>query len=140
MNLENRVERLEHQNRKLKLAFLVVSICFGLIFVLGSTASNEHPSELRCRSLRVVSEEGKTMILLDGHEGCGEIGLWDTTRETGKPLMSLGVISRSTGGGGTQIFMKDGDIAGAINLVAIGKKGNIWYTGRVKGARLEVGK
>lgn len=129
MSLENRVERLERQNRKLKLAFLLVSICFGLMFVLASTASNEHPSELRCRSLRVVSEDGKTMILLDGHDGCGGISLWDTTRETGKPLLSIGVISRSTGGGGTQIYMKDADVAGAINLVAIGKKGNVWYTG-----------
>ena len=132
MDMEERIERLESQNRRLRSWLVGVSVCLVSIFVLGLAApEGQNPAEvLQCRGLRILSQDGGTAVFIHESNGCGALDLWDTTRKTSVPMVSLGVISRVQNGGGTQLYMKDARARGGINIVAVGESGNVWYTGQ----------
>ena len=132
MDMEERIERLESQNRRLRSWLVGVSVCLVSIFVLGLAApGGQNPGEvLQCRGLCILSQDGGTAVFIHESNGCGALDLWDTTRKTSVPMVSLGVISRVQNGGGTQLYMKDARARGGINIVAVGESGNVWYTGQ----------
>ena len=132
MDMEQRVERLEGQNRRLRCWLVGVSVCLVSLFVLGLAApGGQNPAEeLQCRGLRILSQDGSAAVFIHESNGCGELNLWDTTRKTGVPMVSLGVIPRVQNGGGSQLYMKDARVRGGINIVAVGESGNMWYTGQ----------
>ena len=119
--LSGRVETLERQNRRMKLAFLAacLAVCgFGL---LGAVAPVQ--DELKVKSLMVMSPDGQLAVKIHAPDGTGAIDLWDTNLKNGSPQISIGCIP-VTRGGGTQIFMLNAKGHNGVNIVAQ-ERGNV---------------
>lgn len=93
MSIEDRIARLERQNRRLQcmVAMLVLMLTAGL--VLGLAAPEEVPDVVEAKTFRVVDDDGTVLAALFGRGGIGQL----TTFSDEKPLFHL---SKSLGGHG----------------------------------------
>lgn len=82
MTLEERVTRLERENRRLRAAGLIALSLVGSVFLMGQTRV---PRRIEAESFAVRTPYGQTVALLSGNEtagpqqGHGQLTLYDTT-------------------------------------------------------------
>jgi len=89
-----RLEKLERQNRRMKLAGLGALIIAGAILLMGQTSGPRALSEVKANSFLLVDGSGRTRAVLHmmEHGGPG-LALYD---ENGKARAVLGVVSDGT--------------------------------------------
>jgi len=110
MNIEQRLEKLERQNRWMKTALLgLLVICVGVV-LMGAAGSDE----VKTKALYILDDNGRMAVKIHASKGRGNINLWDANMKKQSPQISISCVES----GGTQIFMKNGKGERAINLVA----------------------
>ena len=82
MTIEQRLNRLERQNRRLRLGGMVLLLGIGAVFLMGQ--ANGEPGNLIVRSLKVVDDGGKVRLLLQGTGN--QLTTWD---QNGGPRVRL---------------------------------------------------
>ena len=87
--LENRVERLERQNRTLKLGAVLVLVVLGGVLLMGQAPQLNTSDELRARKFTLVDDAGKTRAALDMYEKEPRLVLFD---EAGKGRIGLDMV------------------------------------------------
>ena len=75
MRLEDRVKRLERENRRLKAAGLVSVLVVGLVFLMGQAA--EVPEEIKARKFSLVDASGVSRAVLGIGADGPELALFD---------------------------------------------------------------
>ena len=102
VTIEERIERVEKQNRRLKWAMTVICVVAAGAFVLGQAAPDAVPDVIRAKRFEVVNEKGWAVVTLRSWE----LGGWiDTRNQQGRPLFS--VFANEVGGGMLAIFNDD---------------------------------
>ncbi len=91
--LIERLDRLEREARRWRLAAVVVGVVLGLVVLVGATPPAPVADEIRARRFVVVDEAGKTRALLGVEDGEARLALH---HETGRRLASLQVHSTGT--------------------------------------------
>ena len=86
MELEERVGRLERENRRLKAAGGVVLLLLGSVFLLGQ-ASPDVVDEIKARRISIYDENGKLRAAL-ASEG---MGIYDENQKERVSLNSVGL-------------------------------------------------
>ncbi len=107
MSIEQRLERLERQNRWLKggLASLVVVLAAGVLF--GFASQQEIPDLIKARQFQVVSEDGLVLVKLEGTLGrVGLRGTVETLNGKGQELVRL--LATKDGGGAVWTLNAEG--------------------------------
>ncbi len=99
-NLTIRIERLEQENRRLKLGGLAILALIGAAVLMGQAKSPAVLEEVRTRNLVVVNAAGEERAALDATEDGMELSLRD---ETGKDRVAV-MASKS---GGTIFLYSD---------------------------------
>lgn len=147
-DLKRRIEKLERENRRMKLCMVPVTAMLGVLLLTGLAAPNEGGPlrSIEAETFTVVGKDGKSLVrigpdragggrvevldadgrtaaLIRAEDGLGEIALWDTARKSPKPQVSIGCVPQKSGGG-TQIFMHGSSGQPAINLIAQ-QRGNV---------------
>lgn len=93
-NMLQRLDRLERENRRLKLLWLLAACGVAAAVVVSCTSRARSPGEVqevvRARSFEVYDEDGKRRALLGLSEG-GKSGLWLYDKD-GEPRASLGFV------------------------------------------------
>lgn len=122
MTIEKRLEVLERQNYWMKRALLgLIVICVAVVFMGAAQTSNE----IKTKALYILDDKGRMAVKIHARNGLGSVSFWDANLKKQKPQITIGCIGQDNrGGGGTQIFMKNGKGERAINLVAQ-KKGRV---------------
>jgi hypothetical protein len=86
--LERRIEKVERENRRLKIAALIAVLCLGGALSLGAAANPPQQQKLEAETIVLRDAEGKTRIVLGvDKEGPG-IAFLDAK---GKLRMNLGL-------------------------------------------------
>ncbi len=98
--LVDRVERLEQQNRRLKLGGVACLAVVGTVLLMGQAAAPKVSDEIRTRQLVVVDETGETRAVLRGTADASQFLLY----ASGVPQV---VIQASLAGPGLNI-LRDG--------------------------------
>lgn len=97
MTIEQRINRLERQNRRLKLGGMFLLLGIGAVFLMGQ--ANGEPGNLIVRSLKVVDDGGQVRLLLQGTGN--QLTTWD---QNGGPRIRLW----GHDGAGTRLELNDG--------------------------------
>ncbi len=124
MTIEQRIERLEKQNRRLKAAFGVSVIGVAGLFIMGQSAPTTSPSaplflpeRVRAKRFEVINDAGKPVVTLMSWDQGGWIetrdnqghrlfdvsatddghGLLSTYNKEGNETVSLGGVKDGTG-------------------------------------------
>ncbi len=92
MTVEERLDRLERQNRRLKAglaSLLVAALAAGLV---GFARQDSIPDVVEARAFHVVSEDGTVLVKLEDTLGTGRglAGTITTLNGEGKTLVGLG--------------------------------------------------
>ena len=83
MTIDQRIARVEKQNRRLKWALAALCVLAGAALVVGQAAPEDVPDVIRAKEFRVVNERGGTAAVLGAHED--GYGFWATYDAEGKP-------------------------------------------------------
>lgn len=101
MTVEDRLARLEKENRRLKLA----GIAFIVLFVAGA-ANDKIPNEISARKFTVVTPDNDVRITLGFNDKDGSAGLLVSQPKKGGPAARLGF--NPDGYGQLELFDTDG--------------------------------
>lgn len=94
MTIEERIERLERQNRHLRLG--LAGIVLGAAAIFGGAAARQAvPEVIKAKAFQVVADDGTPLVVLGALRGIGAVA---TFNGRGQELVRLGV---STVGAGT---------------------------------------
>jgi hypothetical protein len=77
MHIERRIERLERQNRRLRLGLHAVLLAAVAAFVTGASG-DDTPDVLRAQRVEIVDASGKPMVVLGQQNGFGFAALLDS--------------------------------------------------------------
>jgi hypothetical protein len=111
MSVEERIERLEIQNKRFRLAFtvLVVALC-GVVTMAATGDKVGQFEEITATRILVKDEMGKLGASISTANGAGMLTLW-----TGKG-MPLMIMSDTENGGHVQIFNKTGETVVTLEI------------------------
>ena len=94
MNVEDRIDRLERENRRLKLGGGGLAAAV-LIVVLAGAATTQQPDTIEVKGLILKNDEGKKVAELNSDDRGTGIVFYDSE---GEPRAKLGVLANGTGG------------------------------------------
>ncbi len=102
MNIEQRLDRLERQNRRLKggLGLLLLTVVVGLL--LGFAGQEKVPDVVKAKAFHVVTDDGKVLLKLEDTLGLGIAGTLTAMNGKGQILVRL---AATTGGEGAVVTM-----------------------------------
>ena len=85
LNIENRIRKLEKQNRRLRIGFLAILAALIGMYMVGST--KDIPYELVTRLLRIVDETGATRASISALEDIPGLALFDKNERLRASIM-----------------------------------------------------
>lgn len=129
MTIEERLERLERQNRRLKKGGSVLALALVSAVIMGQVSRQKIPRVIKARKFQVVNKRGNTMVELGSIRPFGYVfvsnrkgkvvasisanhsgdGMIRTTDSESRPLV---VITSKKNGEGYIATFKRGEIAG----------------------------
>lgn len=94
MRIEERIEKLERENRKLKVSMLSLLLLLSCAILLGVTTrkNSSIPEEIRAKKFILVDKEGRERVKLDIEYGEPDLRFFNAE---GKPLMMLDPLNLS---------------------------------------------
>ncbi len=131
MTTEERLERLERQNRRMKNGFTLLALVLASAVIMGQALSARVPNVIRAKKFEVVNDKDKTMVELGSTRLFGYVfvsnrngqavatistnhtgdGMIRTTDSLGRPLV---VITSKLNGEGYIATFKRGEKAGEM--------------------------
>lgn len=101
MDLERRIERLERENRRLKLIGSVVVAILAVAALAGAVAPQEVAEEIEARMFRIVDDDGDPLVELSAYSSGSRLVMVD---QSGRWRVVLGALES-----GPQIALHDHD-------------------------------
>ena len=100
MTTEERIERLERQNRHLRLGFASVAVAAVAIFA-GAAHRQAVPEVIKAKAFHLVTDDGKTLVKIEDTKGLG-FGIGGTVTTYAGNGTELVKLTTTTGGAGLQ--------------------------------------
>ena len=99
MNLEQRVERLERQNSRLRWGLAGLVLMAAAAFIIGQAARDPVPDVIRAKAFHIVDKDGRALVKMEeariGTNVAGSVTIFNNTE---KQMVTLdGVIEPPTG-------------------------------------------
>ncbi len=106
MTIEERIERLERQNRHLSLGLAGAAVAAVAVFA-GAAQRQVVPDVIKAKAFHLVTDDGKTLVKIEDSKGLGFglAGTVTTYAGNGTKLVELGATSR---GGAVTTFNGQG--------------------------------
>lgn len=138
MNVENRLARLERQNKRQKQMMAVMAVAGLSLLIMGQTRPVRIQAVIKARAIAVVDAQGRTKILLSATKGAGEMVVGGRNG-----VIAVRISEDSNGVGIVRTYKnkkisvsigssKDGSM-GTINTYMPGKKRLVWLGGNTFG-------
>ena len=125
--MESRLGKLERDNRRLKMAFGVMSLLFATVVFIGMAMPQQIPDVISAHEFHVVDADGapRARMLIDRTSYFDEDGMLRATNGTLRLRMNSGGIVVADDNGTFRTRMN------ASGFVSYGEKGDvIWSTGQ----------
>ncbi len=131
MTIEQRIERLERQNRNLRRALggmLGLAVAGLVLGAAAASSTDEVPNVLRAHRIEVVTAEGKPAVVLG--MTTNDAGTVSTLDAKGNKLVSLGVTTNGEGtvttqsGKGKDLVRLAATTSGEAVIISYGGKGD----------------
>ncbi len=133
MTIEERVERLERQNRHLRLGFVGVVLVAATIFT-GAAQRETVPDVVKAKAFHLVTDDGKTLVKIEDTKGLG-FGIGGTVTTYAGNGTELVKLTTTTGGAG-MVTTLDGKGQKLASLRATGGGQGAVVTYSSKGQKL----
>ncbi len=122
MTIEERVERLERQNRHLRLGFVGVVLVAATIFT-GAAQRETVPDVVKAKAFHLVTDDGKTLVKIEDTKGLG-FGIGGTVTTYAGNGTELVKLTTTTGGAG-MVTTLDGKGQKLVELGATSRGGAV---------------
>jgi hypothetical protein len=126
MGIEERVAKLEKQNRGMKIALIAGLPIVVLLGALGATSPQDRvPKEIRAEKFTLVDANERVRSTLDASNGWGELSLYDSN---GGQRIFLGGSDRMANGKSTPLIEMRSENGGPIVMIGgTPSGGKLWF-------------